>query len=592
MEWSLYRDKEYLPPLAFSNDKTQLDIVEEVIEAIKHHKIIFIKGVCGSGKSAIALNIAKEFKKTSIVVPIKTLQRQYKDDYTKNMKVGNLKITVIDGRNNHKCPYKNTKCDDKQLPCTIEIKEENINQIKEYMEQNPLTNETIKEKERTLHNYDKEAIDIKEVRRRSIAPACPHWSPIIPKEVNYKLDDAKKIEYPAINNRTFVYYKRKDGCPYYDQFISYKDSDVIVFNSKKYELETLMDRKPETDIEIIDECDEFLDSLSAEKEINLNRMHRKLQNIEDRELVEEITNLTKEIFPNEDIELLKDTKVINLLRYFLKNKELIEELEEDDYLYDIYETAKIFEKFFDETYISFKTNKYRDTIVTLTMINLEKKLKEYLDKNKVFIMMSGTIHSEMVLKNIFGIKEFKIIEAETQFLGKLTRNGTGLEKAFNHKFLQQPGSREIYLKALEESIEVAERPLLIHVNSYNDLPSEEEAKKYNLFIKTREKFKEENQERLLKKFKNKEIDTLYSTKCSRGIDLPGAVCNSILFTKYPYPSVTSLFWQILRKSRPEHFNMFYFDKARRELIQRIYRGLRSEDDEVQLLSPDIRVFNI
>ena len=33
------------------------------------------------------------------------------------------------------------------------------------------------------------------------------------------------------------------------------------------------------------------------------------------------------------------------------------------------------------------------------------------------------------------------------------------------------------------------------------------------------------------------------------------------------------------------------DKARRELLQKIYRGLRSKKDRVYLLSPDIRVLN-
>ena len=97
---------------------------------------------------------------------------------------------------------------------------------------------------------------------------------------------------------------------------------------------------------------------------------------------------------------------------------------------------------------------------------------------------------------------------------------------------------------------------------------------------------------LLQSFKNKEIDTFYSTKCSRGVDLPGDQCNSIIFTKYPYPNIHSLFWKILKKSKPQNFGMFYFDKARRELIQRVYRGIRSENDEVNLLSPDIRVFDI
>jgi len=36
--------------------------------------------------------------------------------------------------------------------------------------------------------------------------------------------------------------------------------------------------------------------------------------------------------------------------------------------------------------------------------------------------------------------------------------------------------------------------------------------------------------------------------------------------------------------------MFYMDKARREFLQRIYRGLRSQEDHIFLLSPDIRVF--
>ena len=37
---------------------------------------------------------------------------------------------------------------------------------------------------------------------------------------------------------------------------------------------------------------------------------------------------------------------------------------------------------------------------------------------------------------------------------------------------------------------------------------------------------------------------------------------------------------------------FYMDKAKRELLQKIYRGLRSEDDKIYLMSPDIRVFGV
>src|SRR3989344_5519203 len=106
--WSLYRKKEIedgefsgkknlggdifsfsgekLGPLKFSNGKTQEDVVKEVLDAIeKENKIIFIRGVCGTGKSAIALNIAKNFRKSTIIVPIKSLQEQYEKDYTQKM---------------------------------------------------------------------------------------------------------------------------------------------------------------------------------------------------------------------------------------------------------------------------------------------------------------------------------------------------------------------------------------------------------------------------------------------------------------------------------------------------------------------------
>ena len=90
-------------------------------------------------------------------------------------------------------------------------------------------------------------------------------------------------------------------------------------------------------------------------------------------------------------------------------------------------------------------------------------------------------------------------------------------------------------------------------------------------------------------FKNGLNDTLFTTKCSRGVDFPGKMCNSIIFTKYPNPNVSDIFWKILKKNHEEHYWDFYKDKARREFLQRIYRGLRSKDDHVYVLSPDIRV---
>ena len=67
------------------------------------------------------------------------------------------------------------------------------------------------------------------------------------------------------------------------------------------------------------------------------------------------------------------------------------------------------------------------------------------------------------------------------------------------------------------------------------------------------------------------------------------MCNSVVLTKYPYPSMHSLFWQVLKRTNSNGFMDFYFDKARREFLQRIYRALRSKFDRVNVLSPDLRV---
>ena len=177
MVWSLYEKERFLEPLKFSNNKTQEDVVKEVLDLVdKGKKIIFIKGVCGTGKSAIALNIARNIGQASIIVPGKTLQNQYKKDYEEDKHLlkengEKLKISVITGRNNHKCKFLEDKnvvmptikketnsklsdifsfskkeieekkredmsADRYDLPCKIELKKNNFQKIKEYLKQN------------------------------------------------------------------------------------------------------------------------------------------------------------------------------------------------------------------------------------------------------------------------------------------------------------------------------------------------------------------------------------------------------------------------------------------------------------------------
>lgn len=637
--WSLYEKDKFLEPLIFSNGKTQEVVVKEVLEEIsKGKKVIFIRGACGTGKSAIALNLAKELGKSSIVVPGKNLQRQYKKDYEGDKYVlkkdqSKLKISVITGRNNHKCTFlkdnkgsipvikkevnsklhdifegkmeeakrqieENESADNKYLPCKIELKERNWDKIKQYLIKNKLVDGS-------------KINEIKDARRASVASICPYWSPVFKSKYEFKgpiFKNAEKKVYMGLKGNEFTFYMRKKGCPFYEQFNSFIDSDVIVFNSQKYKLETVMDRKPLTEVEIIDECDEFLDSFSNQQTINLDRMQNALiqavREKEDfdlviKELFEIIKHLkdnkkVKEASTNGEIIPLKETGVYDLMRLILKNPDTFSDLDDESYLFHIEEVAKTFEDLMDEAYVTVE-KKENSLLINLVAVNLAKKFNELVNKNKVIVLMSGTIHSEEVLKSIFGIENFVILDAEPKGQGIIEVRRTGQENNFKFSNLSNGNlSRESYLKALDKCVEQAKKPILVHVNAFTDMPSKLEIIEFNLQnLISKDEIKEmqdtDKEGSLIEDFKKGKIDVLFSTRASRGVDFPGGQCNSIVFTKYPNPNVQDAFWKILYKTRPQHYWNFYKDKAKRELWQKIYRGLRFKEDFVEVWSPDNRV---
>ena len=645
MVWNLYEKERFLEPLKFSNGKTQEDIVRDVLDLIKKgKKIIFIRGVCGTGKSAIALNIARNIGQASIIVPGKTLQSQYKADYERDKYLlkengEKLKINVMTGRNNHKCKFledkesmgshwddpkgpkkeinsrwsdifsfskkeineskkKDLSADRYDLPCKIELKKMNFYKIKAYLKQNKHINSS------NIH-------DIQDVKRISVASICPYWSPVIPEEYDLKIfENATQRKYTGLDNNKFIFYQRKRGCKFYEQFNYYIDSDAIVFNSLKYKLESALNRKPATEIEIIDECDEFLDSFSNQRLISLTRLQHALNyifpdNQSDKKVLEDLEVEIGEIKRDRRIQAavyskmivpIKETNIYDLLKTLLKNSEFMNCVDDENYLLDVEETARLFDDFFDETYLTF-IKKDNNLVVSLVTTNLAKRFKEMVDKNKIIVLMSGTIHSQNVLRDIFGLKEFDIIEAETTDQGNIEIQKTGLEKDCKYSnFANGNNNREGYLRALEECIKVSEKPVLIQVNGFGDLPSREEINNFELkFLPNREELREAQREdkegKLIDEFKCGRKDILFSTKCTRGIDFPGEKCKSIVFTKYPNPDVKSAFWKILNQTKPQYYWEFYKDKAERELLQRIYRGLRFKEDHIFLLSPDSRVLD-
>ena len=115
-----------------------------------------------------------------------------------------------------------------------------------------------------------------------------------------------------MNNTKFVIYQRKPGCSFYEQFNSYIDSDVIVFNSLKYKLESALKRKPVTEAEIVDECDEFLDSFTNQRNINIERLQNSLIKFAgtsegSMEVIEDISNIISYIKVNKQVNENLDT---------------------------------------------------------------------------------------------------------------------------------------------------------------------------------------------------------------------------------------------------------------------------------------------
>lgn len=603
--WSLHHSENPMKPLEFSNGKTQEDIVREIVHAVKAgKKAIFLHGACGTGKSAIALNVARVLGKTSIVVPVKALQRQYEEDYfNKKYLIKNgkkLKIAMITGRENHDSVINpGVSCADPNLPENIKITEKNYHQLIEFYEENPF----IKNKER---------IPLKNIRRISVAPANPYWSPIYSADFELnQFSDAKKKRYKAIGGKEYIFYYRKPGCSYYDQYLSYINSDVIIFNSAKYLSEFFIGRKPETEVEIIDEADDFLDGLFQQAEINVTRLIASLKNIYPEsinamnarnKIVEllELEEKNKRILGIDEKKVfhIKDTKIKDVLSLMLANLDLEAEisLDEMNYSNKLVETANSFKDILNEVYLMFKREE-ENLIAYLVSSNLSYTIQQIIEKNKAVVFMSGTLHSERVLKNVFKIQDYQVIEAETLNPGNVEVMKTGKEFDCKYSnFNMKKNSREEYLGALHLALKKAEKPILVHVNAFQDLPSEEEKEKFKLDgIMSSERLRsiqsEDKTGRSISLFKQGLSDCLFSTKCARGVDFPGDTCKSVIFTKYPNPNVAEPFWKILEKTHPEYFWDFYKDKARREFLQRIYRAVRSKDDHVFVLSPDLRVLN-
>ena len=542
--WNLYQNNKLVTPLLYSTEKGQDTSVREVVEAFKSYNVVFLQGAVGTGKSAIALSTANKLGGAIIVVPTKILQSQYINDYCKdNYKILKdnsdwMKISLIKGRNNFDClydPY--VKCNHKSLPCV-----------------------------KTLPRRKGKAIS-----RLEMAKECPYFSPLVPTMLEdtycFELDcEFETLHYRAISSSFSILRRQEQVCPYYQQYREYESADVILMNSAIWMLETLgLKRKPVKPIEIIDEGDAFLDSLSLKKSIN----YRVIDGIEEK-LIKDVTIEKEE------------------LDAFAEIKNLFNEITKVDYEGDIGEDEKLFLKqfvkflseiddensgkylnilqFLDESYISVK-DKQIEYFIPEPKIVVKELLKLSADK---MLFMSATFQSEKILEEIFGFDNFCFIEGEPKFPGIVYPKQLGTENRVTYKNWKRKEFKNVYWSNLSKAIKQSTKPCMIPVHAFKYLPEG-----------IREKLKGQ------RTLRTRDGNITFSTVMKRGVDLKDDECRSIIMLKFPFPNVGDPILKAMKlKLGDETFWRYYQDIAKREFIQTIGRGVRHKEDWLEFWSPD------
>lgn len=89
---------------------------------------------------------------------------------------------------------------------------------------------------------------------------------------------------------------------------------------------------------------------------------------------------------------------------------------------------------------------------------------------------------------------------------------------------------------------------------------------------------------------NKQI--ILSTRLMRGSDLRDDKCRAVVMTKWPYPDIGAGYNQALKKRFGDAaFDKIMSDKAEREGIQYVSRGLRHDNDWEIFSTPDEKAYN-
>ena len=79
--------------------------------------------------------------------------------------------------------------------------------------------------------------------RAAISSSATIFAALLPADIKSRtLEDAAKKKYTTISGKEYALFHRKQGCKYCDQYTNYIDADVLIFNSRKYLIETAIGR--------------------------------------------------------------------------------------------------------------------------------------------------------------------------------------------------------------------------------------------------------------------------------------------------------------------------------------------------------------
>ena len=553
--WKLAgRDGRFLPPLVYSNGKTQEDVVNETLEALDDHDVVFLVGGVGTGKSAIALHIVDHYGKGIISTPTKVLERQYRDDYNRpgGMKLidptegKHLEVNILMGRTNFSCSNPPTSLKNRSvhsgyrvLPCVRRLPEG--------------------------------------FNRCAFAAECPYWSPVYPPGMCNLLSRRGRnvIEYMSITGKK-VWYQAEEPCPYYDQFIHFTRPGAIIMNSAKWEAETWVGRKPKVSVEIVDEGDEYLDGLCYRTSVTRRLFDRiRREDLVDAETMEYIIDYFEDVLNSHGLEgydgfLQEEENIVKFLEEFVG---MLERAEPSDFVLDI------------KTKIGFILD-YREVAwartyrsppsegVTVFLPSPDITLRELIKRSGKLLFMSATIHQSETLTGIFKLEAPKIVEAETLFPGELhimVPSGFELPRV-TYRNWRVREFREGYWRFLEAVLDAASRPCLVQVHAFRYLP---------------EKYRPSEKQRREEFWSFEDEDVRFSTKTDRGVDLKDDACRSIVIMKYPLPNTENVVLRTMRKLLGEDaFWSYMKDIADRNLVQQCGRAVRHNDDWCEIYTLD------